>query len=53
MMEQSLTAEFDLTSLGQADPETAELSKSNRVISQTEILDRARAAGYLTDAELA
>lgn len=53
MMEQSLTAEFDLTSLGQADPETAELSKRNRVISQTEILDRARAAGYLTDAELA
>ena len=52
-MDQSLLAEFDLTSLGQADPETAELSKRNRVIQQTEILDRARAAGYLTDLELA
>jgi hypothetical protein len=53
MMDQSLLAEFDLTSLGQADPETAELSKRNKVIQQTEILDRARAAGYLTDPELA
>ena len=53
MMDQCLLAEFDLSSLGLADPETAEQAKRNRVIQLSDLINQARTANYLTPEELA
>ncbi len=49
-MEHQLLGEFD-HSAAAGDPETAEQAKRNRVITMADLLDRAKAAAYLTQAE--
>lgn len=49
-MEQALMGEFDMSALGN-DPETAEQAKRNRVIQMSDLLERAKTAGYLSAAE--